>query len=125
MRKKIILAAAALVLLLGGIAVAAVMRANDRPSGALDTDLEGVSVSTASETAPEETTTETTTEEQPPEEKPKPEEGPCWLTFGGNPQRTFARTELRLGKPVRPTVWARGMRTSWSTRPASATGSST
>ncbi len=110
MRKKIILAAAALVLLLGGIAVAAVIRANDRPSGALDTDLEGVSVSTASETVPgESTVAETTTDEQPADEKPD-EEGPCWLTFGGNPQRTFARTELRLGKPVRPTVWARGMK---------------
>ena len=63
MRKKIILAAVALVLLLAGVAVAAVLRANDRPSGALDTDLEGVSVSTASETMPEDSTAaETTTE---------------------------------------------------------------
>jgi len=112
MRRKILLIATAVVLLAAGIAVAAVVRLSDRPSGGLDTDLQGVSVSTASDTAvEEETTTEasqstSTGEDTGPKE---PEEGPCWSEWGGNPQRTNSRPNIHLGRPVRPTVWARAM----------------
>ena len=56
----------------------------------------------------------TTTEEQPVEEPEEPEEpeakseGPCWLSFGGNPQRTLARENIDLGRPTQA-VWGRAI----------------
>ena len=44
--------------------------------------------------------------EEPPSE---PVEGPCWSEFGGNPQRTLARTQLDLGRPKAKPVWVRGV----------------
>ena len=106
MRKKVLIVAfAVVVLVLAGVAVAAYLRATETPDAGIDTELAGVSVMTATEELP------TTTEEQPVEEPEEPEakaEGPCWLSFGGNPQRTLARENIDLGRPTRA-VWGRAI----------------
>ena len=93
-----------------GIAGAALayyqLRINNRPEGALDTDLVGVSVETAAEPAP--TTAETETGTTTGEENPTPPET-CWNLFGGNPQRTLSRPDIRLGKPTK-VLWERRFR---------------
>lgn len=105
MRRKILVALLAGGLLLAGLAVAAYVRLTDKPSAGLDTELAGVSVSTA---AGEAADLPTTTPSPPrAEKKPPPER--CWPTYGGNPQRTLALPHVDLGKPKR-VLWARGMR---------------
>jgi outer membrane protein assembly factor BamB len=47
-------------------------------------------------------------ETQPPPPAP-PDEKPCWTEFGGNPQRTLSRPEIRLGVPRERPVWVRAM----------------
>ena len=70
------------------------------PSGALDTELEDVTVSTPTK--------------PPPKPKKKPPEPVadkrCWRTFGGDPQRSLARATASLGLPARKPVWTRGLR---------------
>ncbi|MDQ3859212.1 MAG: PQQ-binding-like beta-propeller repeat protein [Actinomycetota bacterium] len=105
MRRKILFALAAGGLLLAGLALAAYVRITDKPSTGLDTDLVGVSVSTAEEEAAELTTTSA----RDAEGRKKQVGERCWPTYGGNPQRTLAVPDINLGNPKRA-VWARGMR---------------
>ncbi len=70
-------------------------------SGALDTELENVSV--IEPTAP------------PPTPRPKPPPAPtvdrqCWPMFGGDRSRSLARPGIDLGVPARPPLWARGLK---------------
>jgi outer membrane protein assembly factor BamB len=109
-RRRIAIGLAVLLALaLAGVGVAYVM-ANDKPEAGLDTSLEGVSVETADEDVP--TELETTTAETAPTDKKKPKEPPerCWTEFGGNPQRTLALPNVKLGLPARRPLWARGYR---------------
>ncbi len=95
---------AAVVLVTGGLVAAWFLVVTTRPSGHIDTELKGVSVVPA---------------KPKPKPKPKPKrparprvvlaaDKPCWLNFGGNPQRTLARTDINLGQPT-TTVWAKGL----------------
>jgi outer membrane protein assembly factor BamB len=118
MRKKLIVAAAAVVLAGAGAAVAYALLVGNRPEGKLDTVLAGVSVETFPTTpAPTTSTIPTapaTTETEPPATTAttvEPEEGPCWEEFGGNLQRTLSRVTINLGVPRRNPVWARAMGT--------------
>jgi outer membrane protein assembly factor BamB len=93
----IIAAVAVLLVALIGLAVGIAVLRQERPSGSLDTNLEGVTV-----------TTETTA--------PKPEPLPapagdrrCWRTFGADPRRSLARSDASLGLPKRTFVWTRGL----------------
>ncbi len=104
MRKKLLFTLAALVLVAAGVAAAFALRLNDRPEGKLDTELKGISVSTAPGTETFETTT--TTEEPPSGPAAEPES--CWKEFGGNPQRTLF-LDVDLGKPKKA-VWSQGVR---------------
>jgi outer membrane protein assembly factor BamB/O-antigen ligase len=91
----VILVAVLLVVVLAGLAAAFWFVNRDRPKGALDTELSGVTVSVAT--------------------KPKPS-GPaprktgdhrCWNVFGANPARSLARPFTNLGPPVRKPLWSR------------------
>jgi outer membrane protein assembly factor BamB len=98
--KWIIPAVAVLVAALAGLTAAVWITTHDRPKGALDTDLEGVTVS--ENTAPE------------PAPAPTPEPKPvgdrlCWRSFGGDPQRSLARPRATLGLPERKILWTRGL----------------
>jgi outer membrane protein assembly factor BamB len=96
--KWIIAAVAVLVAALGGLAIGIALTKQERPSGSLDTDLEGVTVSA-----------EATTE---PEVAPTPEQvgdRACWRTFGADPRRSLARPDAALGLPARKYVWTRGL----------------
>jgi outer membrane protein assembly factor BamB len=121
MRKALVILVAAFALALGGGALAYFVVVRDTTEGALDTELDDVTLVTpteAVETVPPETveTTETveteppatTAEEPPPPEEPP--EGPCWTEFGGNPQRTLARPDIDLGRPKAKPVWVRGLK---------------
>ena len=94
----ILAAVIVLVLALFGLAIGVALTTQDRPSGALDTDLEGVTVS--SETMP-----------KPEPEPPATPTGDrrCWRTFGGDPRRSLARPTAALGLPARKFTWARGL----------------
>jgi outer membrane protein assembly factor BamB len=94
----ILVTVAVLVTALFGLAIAVTVVSTDRPSGALDTDLEGVTVSVAEKPPPE------------PEPPAKPTaDTRCWPTFGGDPQRSLARPRDDLGLPARPLLWTRGL----------------
>ena len=75
--------------------------------GHLDTALKGVTVVTPAQPAHP---------KQPVHEhkaKPKPKavvvtDKPCWLNFGGDPQRTSSRLTLNLGLPTKP-LWVRAL----------------
>lgn len=98
----IILALSLLVLTLGGLLVA-IGLTRDHPRGALDTELDDVTVSTA--------TTTTQPEPPPPPEPSLPTAGQrCWRTFGADPQRSLARPDAPLGLPQRKPLWSRGLR---------------
>ena len=76
-------------------------RAHRRPPrGALDTDLDDVTVSTPTKPTPE---------AEPPPPEPADDKR-CWRTFGGDPQRSLARTSATLGLPERKPVMDRGLR---------------
>jgi outer membrane protein assembly factor BamB len=103
----IVSAVAAVVLVAGGLVAAWFLVVAKRPSGHIDTELKGVSVVPA-KPAPK------------PKAKAKPKQPtkprvvlaadkPCWLNFGGNPQRTLARVNINLGRPT-TSIWARGLR---------------
>ena len=99
----ILAAVAVLVVALFGLAIGVALTTQDPPKGALDTDLEGVTVS------PPETTT-------PPEPEPEPEPEPvgdrrCWRTFGADPRRSLGRPDATLGLPARRFTWTRGLGT--------------
>ena len=72
----ILAAVAVIVVALFGLAIGIAVVTREPDSGALDTNLEGVTVSTQTTTAPA------------PEPEPKPEptaDQRCWRTFGGDP----------------------------------------
>ena len=94
----ILVAVAALVTALFGLAIGVTLIDKDRPAGALDTELEDVTVVEAS----------------PPPADPEPPPTPevtsdrrCWRSFGGDPQRSLARPDIRLGLPAKPWIWTR------------------
>ena len=92
----ILTAVTVVVLALFGLAIGITLVTADRPAGALDTDLEGVTVEQGSA--------------QPAAPTPPPEpvsEGPCWPAFGGDPQRSLARPTFDLGLPKRKYEWTR------------------
>jgi outer membrane protein assembly factor BamB len=112
MRRRIVIGLAALLALaLAGVGVAYVI-STDKPDAGLDTVLEGISVETAAEDVETELETTPTTTEESPAKNEDPEEPPerCWTEFGGNPQRTSALPEVKLGPPARKPLWARGYR---------------
>lgn len=94
----ILAAVAVLVVVLVGLTAAVWFTTQDRPKGALDTDLEGVTVS------------EGTTPVPPPAPPPEPtSDRRCWRTFGGDPRRSLARPSATLGLPARRILWTRGL----------------
>ncbi len=101
-RRRILLAAVlALLVVAGGIAAFVVFRGNPG-KGHLDTALKGVTVVHPPRPA-----------HPKPQPKPKPKpavvvDKPCWLNFGGDPQRTSSRLTLNLGLPVKP-LWVRAL----------------
>lgn len=98
MRKKLLLAAVAALLVAIGIALA-VLLSRTPPQGALDTQLSDVTVITP-------TAVPTTTAPRP---RPvRSVDRRCWKMFGGDPARSLARPRLDLGIPGR-TSWARGL----------------
>src|SRR6187455_3076805 len=97
----ILAAVTVLVLALFGLAIGVALTTQDRPSGALDTDLEGVTV-VGVDTAP------TTPPPAPPAEPTSDRR--CWRTFGGDPRRSLGRPDATLGLPARKFTWARGLR---------------
>ena len=97
MRKRLLLAALAALLLAVGIAAALVLQ-NRPPQGALDTALTDISVISPT---------------SGPVPTPVPA-GPdvdrrCWRMFGGGPARSLSRLDIQLGIPLRPR-WARGLK---------------
>ena len=118
MRTKLLLAALAVALLVVGAGAAYILVGRNPPEGKLDTVVAGVSLVTPTggvsdtvvTTAPAETTLPTETEtETEPATTSTPSEGPCWLEFGGDPQRSLSRPDLDLGIPAKKPVWVRGM----------------
>src|SRR3954469_16827868 len=98
MQKKIVLGLTASALVAAGVAAALVVF-RGTPPGRLDTKLGGVSVERLrSPSAP-----------RVQRKRPRrPGERPCWLTFGGDPTRSLARTRLVLGPPAR-SLWAHAL----------------
>jgi outer membrane protein assembly factor BamB len=102
MRRRIILGVSgAAVLAAGGLVAAWFLVIQNRPSGKLDTQLEGVTVQRA--------------RAKKRAAKPKRKTGrvlaldkPCWPYFGGDAARSLARNEIDLGRPTKP-IWAQGM----------------
>jgi hypothetical protein len=74
------------------------LRLHDRPQGALDTNLKGVSLRQL----------RPATAVRHPRRRQKSQNGPCWTTFGGNPARTLARAQVHLGRPG-VSVWAHAL----------------
>jgi len=114
MRKKVLIAAAVIVLAGAGLGAAYAVLVSDRPEGRLDTALSGVSVVTfagtsETETVPETTPPAATTAPAATTTEAEPAEGPCWEEFGGSPQRTLSRATIDLGVPRSKPVWARGV----------------
>jgi outer membrane protein assembly factor BamB len=103
-RRRILLAAVlALLVVAGAVAAFVVLRGNPG-KGHLDTALKGVTVVHPPQPAPAKP-------KPKPHAKPKPAvvtDKPCWLNFGGNPQRTSSRLTLNLGLPVKP-LWVRAL----------------
>jgi hypothetical protein len=94
----ILVSVTVLVIVLGGLTAAVWFTAQDRPKGALDTELEGVTVSEGTTSTPQPT--------------PAPEpvgDRRCWLSFGGDPRRSLARPGAILGLPDRKFLWTRGL----------------
>ena len=98
----ILAAVAVIVVALFGLAIGIAVVTREPDTGALDTDLEGVTVSTQTPSAPE------------PEPEPEPEPSAdqrCWRTFGGDPRRSLARPDATLGLPSKRFYWSRGLGT--------------
>src|SRR5205823_9524990 len=99
--------AAVVVLLAAGALAAWLVVRPSHPSGKLETNPTEITVIPAPPPPP-----------PPPKkhhkkakQKPKPAvpvDKPCWLNFGGNPQRTLARVDINLGIPTKA-LWGRGM----------------
>jgi len=98
--KWIIAAVAALVAALGGLSIAVWLATPNETKGALDTGLQGVTVSEGTEPA------------SPAQPAPEPEptsDRRCWRSFGGDPQRSLSRPAFDLGIPVQKILWTRGL----------------
>ena len=87
-------------LALFGLAIGIALTTQDRPPGALDTDLEGVTVST--ETTP--------SQPHPTARQSLTADRLCWPAFGGDPQRSLARpTADSSVYRRRKYTWTRGL----------------
>ena len=93
--KWIIVGVAAFLVVLAGLTAALWLVTRDTPSGALETDLSDVTVTTA------------TTPPMRPEPPENVGDRLCWEEFGGNPQRSLARVDIDLGLPARQPLWNR------------------
>ncbi|HEU5279209.1 MAG TPA: PQQ-binding-like beta-propeller repeat protein [Gaiellaceae bacterium] len=104
MRRRILLIALLVAVLVVGAGAAYFLKSRERPGGKLDTELKGVSASVA-------TTVAVPT-------RPKKKKGQyhvvddkrCWNTFGGDPARTLSRPGIDIGLPLRH-FWVVGLRT--------------
>src|SRR5262249_34220934 len=111
MRKWLIVSAAVVVLIAAGLASAWLIVRPDAPSGKIDTELKGVSVSPPTPPPPPPRKKKPAAKPKP---KPKPRrpvlvvDKPCWRNFGGNPERSLARPDIPLGVPTKP-LGARGL----------------
>jgi eukaryotic-like serine/threonine-protein kinase len=108
-RRRILLVAGLAVLAVVGVLIVFFVVRGNPGKGHLDTALKGVTVVEPPKPKPK----PKPHPKPPPTKKPKPKaavvtDTPCWLNFGGNPQRTSARLTLDLGKPTKP-LWARGL----------------
>jgi outer membrane protein assembly factor BamB len=94
--KWIIAVVAALVLALAGVGVA-LWFSLDRDAGALDTELDDITVS------------QSTRPLLPPPPKEPTSDRQCWMEFGGEPRRSLARPHAKLGLPRKKAMWTRGL----------------
>jgi outer membrane protein assembly factor BamB len=98
----ILLAVSVLVIAIGGVLLA-IGLTNNETRGALDTELEDVTVSVS-------------TKPRKPTKTPKPtnpkltSDQRCWTSFGGDPARSLARPNVDLGLPSRKILWTRGLK---------------
>src|SRR5262249_36702622 len=86
------------VLALFGLAIGIALTTQNRPSGSLDTELQGVTVSPP-----------TTTEQEPTPPPRATGDRRCWNEFGAEPRRSLARPQAVLGLPARKFKWMRGL----------------
>ena len=102
MRKRLLILAVGVLLLALGGAVAAFIVANRPPSpGGLESAPTDVQIVTSTVPKPK------------PIKRPPPTEkvdNRCWKMFGGGPTRSLARPLIHLGVPVKPPLWARGLK---------------
>ena len=102
MRTKLIIAAVVGVLAALAIGGAVYYTHRPQPSGQLETNPTGITVITPKKPPPP---------KKKHKKKPKATyvaDKPCWLNFGGDPQRSLAREDIHLGKPTK-VLWARAM----------------
>ena len=83
-----------------GAALLVISLSLSTPRGALDTELDDVTV----------TPPRTVPKRKPPPPPEAAEDKRCWRTFGGDPQRSLARTNASLGLPRQKPEWTRGLR---------------
>jgi outer membrane protein assembly factor BamB len=103
-RRRLLLFALVLFLLVAGVLAAVLVRSRDRPQGALDTKLKGISYGSVA--------TDTSATARPKKKRNKGyhvvDDKQCWLNFGGDSQRTLSRPGLDIGKPLRH-FWVTGL----------------
>jgi len=104
-RRRTLFAAVIALLVVAGAAVAYFVLHGNPGKGHLDTALKGVTLVQPPKPA----------HPKPAPHKPKPKpkpavvtDKPCWLNFGGDPQRTSSRLTLNLGIPEKP-LWVRAL----------------
>jgi outer membrane protein assembly factor BamB len=105
-RRTLLAVVLALLLLVAGAVAALVVLRGNPGKGHLDTALKGVTV-----VQPAQPVHHKPKPKPKPHAKPKPAvvtDKPCWLNFGGDPQRTSSRLTLNLGLPVKP-LWVRAL----------------
>ena len=103
MRKRLLLAAVLVAVLAAGVATAGLLLANrHEAAGKLDTQLSGVSYDGPATPRP------APRRERAAYRLHSRAEQPCWLQFGGRPERSLARLDTDLGPPTKP-LWARGL----------------
>jgi outer membrane protein assembly factor BamB len=109
MRRRLLLLAAPVVVVAGGLVAGGLLLAvRQQPDpGKLDTKLSGVSYEGPASPGPAAPTRRRRHARLPYHLHSRAEQ-PCWLQFGGSPERTLARVDTDLGPPTRP-LWARGL----------------
>src|SRR6266513_2951869 len=100
MRKRIVLASAAVLLLLAGSAVAAWFAFRSHPSGHLESSVTGISYSSLKKPPAKPM--------RPRKQASAPADRLCWRVFGGDEQRSLARPSVQLGRPSK-ILWARAV----------------